>query len=223
MSPCAASLPSKVPPPPPEAVSFHCPTCASSVLTRARSAFPGLKVNYEFVKYDFFPNSSYIGEPGPENEKAWHDLMDSMGIRVTAEELAVHNQQSVPLPNGGYLAWLGVFHELHCVKLLRHWSWRDYYPEFANMTAFEQAHNMVHIDHCIEILRSSALCRADTEALSVFKWNEKSPKPIFDTKRVDHRCVNWDSLMSSSYVDRVVTKEEMDSLVNPLLDSDTAP
>ncbi|ROW01493.1 hypothetical protein VSDG_02060 [Cytospora chrysosperma] len=128
-----------------------------------KDAFAGLVVEYEFKKYDFFPNSSYIGEPGPENEKAWHDLMDSMAIRVTAEELAVHNQQSVPLPDGGYLAWLGVFHELHCVKLLRHWSWRDHYPEFANLSAFEMAHNMVHIDHCLEILRSSALCPPNME------------------------------------------------------------
>lgn len=150
--------------------------------------------------------------------------MNDMAIRVTADELAVHNQKSVPLPDGGYLAWMGVFHELHCVKLLRHWSWRDEFPEFSNLSAFQMAHNMVHIDHCLETLRSSALCRADTEALAVFRWDERSPKPVFEAKRGTHRCVNWDSLMASSYPSRVVTKQELDRMINPFLeggDTDT--
>lgn len=107
-----------------------------------RAAFAGLQVNYEFIKYGFFPNSSFIGEPGPKSDKAWHDLMDSMAIRVTAEELAVRKQQSVALLQGGYLAWLRVFLELHCVKLLRHRAWCDHYPEFSNLSAFEVAHNI---------------------------------------------------------------------------------
>ena len=41
--------------------------------------------------------------------------MGNMSIRVTKEELDAHGQTSVELPGGGYLAWLGVFHELHCV------------------------------------------------------------------------------------------------------------
>lgn len=180
--------------------------------------FPGLDVNFEVTKYDFFPNSSFAGKPRPESENAWHNLMNDMAIRVTADEMAVHNQKSVPLPDGGYLAWMGVFHELHCVKLLRHWSWRDEFPEFSNLSAFQMAHNMVHIDHCLETLRSSALCRADTEALAVFRWDERSPKPIFEAKRGTHRCVNWDSLMASSYPSRVVTKQELDRMVNPFLE-----
>ena len=39
-----------------------------------------------------------------------------MHIRVTEAELRRDNQDSVELPEGGgYLGWLGVFHELHCV------------------------------------------------------------------------------------------------------------
>lgn len=41
--------------------------------------------------------------------------MLNMSVRVSQEELDVHGQKSIALPNGGYLAWLGVFHELHCV------------------------------------------------------------------------------------------------------------
>ena len=41
--------------------------------------------------------------------------MDDMVIRVSEEELSSRNQSSVKLPKGGHMAWLGVYHELHCV------------------------------------------------------------------------------------------------------------
>ncbi|KAL7621420.1 hypothetical protein AAE478_008742 [Parahypoxylon ruwenzoriense] len=113
-------------------------------------AFAGLAVRYEFRLYDNFVNSPYGGEPSLESDEAWHQLLNNMSVRVTAEELAAHGQTSVALPKGGYLAWLGVFHELHCVKILRQWSWREHY--FPNMTAHEHAHQMVHIDHCLDWL-----------------------------------------------------------------------
>lgn len=44
--------------------------------------------------------------------------MLNMSVRVTKEELDAHGQTSIELLGGGYLAWLGVFHELHCVVRL---------------------------------------------------------------------------------------------------------
>lgn len=39
-----------------------------------------------------------------------------MTIRVSKHDLEKNNQSSVELPEGGgYLAWPGVYHELHCV------------------------------------------------------------------------------------------------------------
>ena len=59
--------------------------------------------------------SPYVGPPTPELDVAWRDLMGNMSIRVTNAELKHTGQKSVELPQGGYLAWLGVFHELHCI------------------------------------------------------------------------------------------------------------
>ncbi|KAJ0117214.1 Tat pathway signal sequence [Diaporthe amygdali] len=178
-------------------------------------AFAGLDVRYKFRLYDNFVNSPYAGEPTPESDAAWHTLLNNMSVRVTGDELARHNQTSVALPGGGYLAWLGVFHELHCVKMLRQWSWREHY--FPNMTAHEHRHQMVHIDHCLDWLRNAAICGADTSALAVFKWDEKLPHPMLNTKRVPHRCVDWDAL-TRSHEDRVVSRDEIVSLKNPLLE-----
>ena len=53
--------------------------------------------------------------PSPQIDEAWDKLMAPMNIRVSAEELERSNQESVSLPGGGKLAWIGAFHQLHCV------------------------------------------------------------------------------------------------------------
>lgn len=81
-------------------------------------ALPGLKVKHQFKLYDKFNESPFAGPPSTEVDEAWHNLMLNMSVRVTKEELDAHGQTSIELPGGGYLAWLGVFHELHCVVRL---------------------------------------------------------------------------------------------------------
>ena len=77
----------------------------------------------------------------------------------------------------------------------------------------EFAHLSVHADHCIEMLRASALCHADG-SLTTFKWSKNSLKPMLDLTRPSHTCVNW-QVMTQSVVGRVVTQDEMDQMSNP--------
>lgn len=70
---------------------------------------------YTPQRFTAFQDSPFTGSPGPESDRAWHDLLSNMSVRVSREELERGNQTSVELPGGGYMAWLGVFHELHCV------------------------------------------------------------------------------------------------------------
>ena len=60
-------------------------------------------------------DSPYVGPPSEPLDTAWQHLLANMSIRVTKDELQRHGQSSVALPGGGHLAWLGVFHQLHCV------------------------------------------------------------------------------------------------------------
>lgn len=175
--------------------------------------FAGLAVKYKPQLYTKFNESPFAGPPSLETDIAWHELMGNMSIRVSKAELEAHGQKSVQLPGGGYLAWLGVFHELHCVKMLRQWSYREHYHP--NMTAHDRQHLEVHIDHCIDWLRSAAMCHADTSALATFKW-DKTDKPMLDTRRVPHRCVDWEEMLSS-HKNRMVSHEEVASMTNPAL------
>lgn len=70
---------------------------------------------YSPKRFTAFQDSPFTGSPGPESDRAWHDLLSNMSVRVSREELERGNQTSVELPDGGFMAWLGVFHELHCV------------------------------------------------------------------------------------------------------------
>lgn len=75
----------------------------------------------------------------------------------------------------------------------------------------------VAADHCFDVLRSAAMCQGDT-TLTTFGW-ERLSKPQPHVKAVEHRCVDWDALMGS-LSHRVVSEEEMATLVNPRLGTD---
>ena len=175
--------------------------------------------------------SPYVGRPGIAIDKAWQDLLGDMSIRITKAELEQNDQTSIELPRGGYLAWLGAFHQLHCVvrtdqvglkladhemqKMLRQLNYRDHYHP--NLTVKELADWQVHTDHCLELLRASAMCHVDTSSLTTFMW-DKSEKPMLNLERPAHRCVDWDGLILS-IKHRGVSEEEVESMLNPLLHS----
>ena len=116
-----------------------------------------------------------------------------------------------------------------CQKFLRQWKHRENY--FLRLSKEEEQRKDVHADkvsmfktlqlkakvqsdHCIEMLRSAALCRADTSS-TTFHW-ESQAKPMLDLKRPSHICVNWENL-KTSIEHRVVSEEEGSRLFNPIL------
>jgi len=61
-------------------------------------------------------NSPYAGPPSESADQSWHDLLKDINLRVTGEEISKNNQESIALPEGGgYLAWIGAHHQLHCI------------------------------------------------------------------------------------------------------------
>ena len=70
--------------------------------------------------------SPYAGGPDPEIDLAWHKLLGNTSIRVSKSELQRNgnHRESVALrdenddDNDGYMVWLGVYHQLHCIVSL---------------------------------------------------------------------------------------------------------
>lgn len=89
--------------------------------------------------------SNFAG-PAPDLsiDKAWGDLLRPMNMRFTEREFreSVQAKSVELLQSGGYLAWLGVFHELHCIKMLRQWTYRAHYH--SDKTEAEMEHLARH-------------------------------------------------------------------------------
>jgi hypothetical protein len=92
---------------------------------------------------------------------------------------------------GGYVATLDVFHELHCLNLVRkHIRWEQYVtPEGRKPSTVE----MGHTDHCLNVLREILMCKADISVLS-YEWHSDDRHPLANF-HMDRECRNWDKIV----------------------------
>ncbi|KAK1637997.1 hypothetical protein BDP81DRAFT_426307 [Colletotrichum phormii] len=158
------------------------------------------------------PHGKYTGEPRPEVDKAWRDLLQYNNIRVSEEW--VHRwgreHEAVKLPDGGYLGMLSVFHELHCIKRLYQTLSPDYY--FPNATEQEIATNREHNQHCLEVLRMGAACRGDISIIT-HMWTDIDAKPIVN-QTAPHQCIDFNKVMDYSR-DNTVDVYQDNYIVHP--------
>ncbi|KAH8882451.1 hypothetical protein GQ53DRAFT_787495 [Thozetella sp. PMI_491] len=138
--------------------------------------------------------------PSKELDAAWDELLYGLNIRVTPSEVRRLNDtltNPIRVENGDYLAGLGVFHHLHCLNNIRKALQRDYYaPEIAS-SSHPEAWEAGHSDHCINAIRESLMCHANTAAYMI-EWAE-DPHAFLGiqlTSSAVTTCVNWDSLNS---------------------------
>ncbi|MGI4815898.1 MAG: oxidase ustYa family protein, partial [Janthinobacterium lividum] len=125
-------------------------------------------IEYEIRTFDAkYQGNPFAGDPHPEHDKAWSDILENIHIRVNEDELRELNRTSLALKDGGFLLQLGAYHELHCVKWIRKWIHRDHYwPALSGGMLLERK---VHIDHCLEMFRFNAMCRG-SQAVTTFEW-----------------------------------------------------
>jgi hypothetical protein len=157
------------------------------------------EVSYSRVKFEL-PNplnsSKYVGITD-DVENAWMDiayLPDQMISESDFPKLAKPSTaMRVTSPSGetGYRVGLEVFHQLHCLNLLRMSTYPDYYTKlWWSDTNDEPAKVRAHLDHCIEILRMNLMCMAD---VNVFTFQPVEGKdgywPDYES---EHVCRNFE-------------------------------
>jgi len=130
---------------------------------------------------EFGAPSPWRGRPTPEIDLAWEKLDPVIATSVTKEEvedLGKLRNSSVQFPDGGYLASIAAFHQVHCLNVLRKYSYLDYYvvtePDF-----FTSSTLRTHVDHCIEMLRQVLMCNADLHVI-VYDWVAEVDYPWAD-------------------------------------------
>ncbi len=86
----------------------------------------------------------FMGQPRPEMDEAWHDLLSATAIRLSEEELALaNNATSIRHIDGGYVGGLGISHSLHCVVshvFLNQINTSGSFPFFQHLIFLDQPH-----------------------------------------------------------------------------------
>lgn len=139
-------------------------------------------------------HSNFSGPPTAEQDKAWDELVKPSFFKVTREELEKAGStfdRIAQLTDGGYVATLGVYHELHCVRQLRFYLSKErYYPHLTQGQADYLQH---HLDHCLEALRHTVMCRGNT-ALRSFAWTDPQAELPTAQSNSQSSCVKWSSI-----------------------------
>ncbi|KAK3400717.1 hypothetical protein B0T20DRAFT_494689 [Sordaria brevicollis] len=123
--------------------------------------------------------SPYRGQPTPEVEEAWIKLWRMPTIHFPESAMPLLNK--TPASNyahvssqygGGMLGFFDVFHQLHCLNLVRQYTYHlSHSYDYSNVTAFRAPPELVrgHIDHCIETIRKAIMCTADVTPVVFLK------------------------------------------------------
>jgi len=163
-------------------------------------------IEYEIRTFEALDeNNPFAGDPRPEHDRAWSDILQNSHVRFSEKEMIRMNRTSIALKDGsGYVAQLSAYHELHCVKWIRKWIHREHYwPALKGALLLERK---THIDHCLEHMRLNAMCHG-SRAVTTFEWYGSQPKPVAEEQ---YECVNWDKFNQWN-ADRRVEMYDLDA------------
>ncbi|KAF6832650.1 hypothetical protein CPLU01_06046 [Colletotrichum plurivorum] len=159
-------------------------------------------LEYEDVQFDnaFWKESPYKGKPTPELEAKWKelwyygsfDLPDSYLPALNKSADGIAGDPWAKTASGNLLAGLEVFHNLHCLNLVRQYVHKEEF-DYSSDPAFHGSADLVvaHVDHCIEALRIRLMCAADVTPF-LHTNGAKGNQPDFDSQ---HRCPKYDRIV----------------------------
>ncbi|RGP78626.1 hypothetical protein FLONG3_3248 [Fusarium longipes] len=139
-------------------------------------------------------------KPDPEVDEAWEDLEIIRVFPITEAEvrrlgkdpeLLVKFPQEYGLGDNAYMAQIDMFHQIHCLNLLRHLAWAEYNRNGTAKKPFSDLH-WIHVSHCTDILMQNLMCNGNLDIVT-FNWVEtqSNPFPDFD---VNHKCRDFDAI-----------------------------
>ncbi|KAI1378900.1 hypothetical protein F4677DRAFT_443380 [Hypoxylon crocopeplum] len=172
----------------------------------------------EWELQTYLPNDMehgpFSGHPRDEIDKNWHNLLDATNIIIEPEHMERWGRDKfgVATPDGkGFIGTLNVYHELHCIKRV----WQYTYPEVysKDATPEQRESERLHKEHCLDFLRKSAMCHADSGVIT-YQWAPNNLVPVANSTQ--HQCANWKKLDDWTKA-RTVNMMKPGYLVHPLL------
>ncbi|KAL2075217.1 hypothetical protein VTL71DRAFT_159 [Oculimacula yallundae] len=131
----------------------------------------------------------YAGPPSREIDIAWGRLLKGQVLTFSGDEAESLKDMTVANAKAEYHVVMDWAHQLHCLNKLR----KALYPEYYNPSDVETPVNrVVHLDHCINYLRQSIMCKADMTPIP-FRLNNATRSLLPDFENV-HTCRNFDKV-----------------------------
>ncbi|OAQ75808.1 tat pathway signal sequence [Purpureocillium lilacinum] len=130
-----------------------------------------------------------------EVDAVWDEMYNDVLISAISPESAAK------LPNATtpftydtdhYIIELDVFHQLHCLNMLRKLVYPDAYKMDLTSGSEEAEDNIFHMEHCYEQLRQSLQCSSDISTI-YWEWSEKKQR-MFGNVHTTHTCRNFEKI-----------------------------
>ncbi|KAK8083992.1 hypothetical protein PG996_002773 [Apiospora saccharicola] len=154
--------------------------------------------------------TEYEADPSPELDAKWDDLYSTVGIVAISQKQASHMaEKTQPLPHDPehrYVVGLNVFHDLHCLNMLRKHLLPEYYPEYKNASGTEAG--FMHIMHCVDALRQSVMCNVDLAIIPFQVQDWAREHAVGDDWDHEYRSVNERPVGSGHLGSRMVSPSE---------------
>ncbi|KAK4498486.1 hypothetical protein PRZ48_011144 [Zasmidium cellare] len=168
-------------------------TAYISVTSRSRSFIPTITWGpVEFTPDERFSVSS-MGDHNP-----WDELIPKGKgfVRVPKDKTQGLGETHL-LHNGDGEYCLSVFHQLHCVAMLRNAlnSMRSEGKIMTHDAGDDDQDPLVHVDHCIDYLRQAIMCSGDMTLEHYTMLDNGTLGPGVNGYFVNHQCKNWDSIV----------------------------
>ncbi|PCG89967.1 Protein of unknown function DUF3328 [Penicillium occitanis (nom. inval.)] len=170
----------------------------------------------------------FRGPPSQDIDDAWAEITYPNGglvrlskdqlDRVNASEYAAEYTEEM---GGGYIAGIEVFHQLHCVNMLRQATYMDYYLP-RNKEWEDQATLRYHLDHCIDMLRQKLMCDPDV-GMVTYVW-AKGWRQAFPDFNTVHKCRPYSKVLDWARTNYVHSRNVSDlERAAGALERDTRP
>ncbi|KAH8678365.1 hypothetical protein BX600DRAFT_431648 [Xylariales sp. PMI_506] len=134
-------------------------------------------------------NVNYVGEPSPEIDANWEQLIKGRYFLLTEQEAerawGDKRHDYIHQELGGYVATFDMFHILHCLFMR---------PEYYARPDTQSVHGIIHTEHCLDSIRQIVQCYGGTTLIPT-RYREGLGKNYIDSGQ-DHSI---DSQKCGSY------------------------
>lgn len=152
--------------------------------------------------------------PNKTVDDAWYEFEEFRTFPITAEdvrklgkdpELAVKYPVDYGYGDDAYVAELDIFHQIHCLNLLRQTAWVEFdRNESHGKRPYSEVH-WIHLSHCTDILLQNIMCTGNLDVVT-FNWMESQTLPFPDFF-VNHQCRDFDQIVKWNLEHTVPVKQ----------------